>query len=150
MTSGSLLATASGASNSRHVYVWDMSAKKELYRLKHASTVNCVSFHNDSIITSCYGSIHIWKKSTGELFISLVDKGGCYNFDVSPNGTMIAVAHGEFHGTVSIWSLTSYNKITELRLDAVNAVHFQTNEKIIATVHSKTSRNGQIYLITAD
>ena len=67
---------------------------------------------------------------------------------------MIAVAHnrlirGKLSGGVTIWSLTSYNKIAELELDSVYEVHFQTNEKIIATVHSNTSRNGQIYLITA-
>ena len=146
VTSGSLLATASAGSRSCLVYVWDMSSKKELYQLKHAYKVECVRFHSDTIITTCYGSIHIWKKSTGELLHSILDKNWCSNFDISPDGSMIAVVD---YGAVSIWCLTNYNKIAELELDSVNAVHFQTNKKIIATIHSRTKRNGQVYVTTA-
>ena len=154
VTSGALLATTSGTSRrTAIVHVWDMSAEKELYRLKHYSEVKCVSFHNDLIITLCYDSLRIWKKTTGELLHTLMHKGG-NTFDISPDGTMIAVAHSGniymgFPGGVTIWSLTNFNKITELELDSVFEVYFQTNKKIIATVHSNTSKNGQIYLITA-
>ena len=133
-----------------------MSEKKELYRLSLVFKVNCVAFHNDLLITACHDSLCLWKKSRGDLLHSLVHTGTCSTFDISSDGTMIAVVHtgwiqGKHTGWVTIWSLTTYNKITELELASpdVNAVFFQTNEKLIATVHSMSSRNGQVYLITA-
>jgi len=40
--SGALLASAS---DDNQVHVWDMRAKKELYRLKHDDNVSCIAFY---------------------------------------------------------------------------------------------------------
>ena len=133
-------ALLASASNDKNVCVWDMKTKKELYRLKHYAAVFCVSFHNDLIISACTGKFtRIWKKSTGKHVHPLVHKGQNSNFDVSPNGALIAVAH---NSGVSIWSLENFERIGEVELDRVQDVRFQTNGKIIAALH-----DGQVYLI---
>ena len=117
--SGALLASASF---DNQVHVWDMSTKKELYRLKHKATVECVSFHKDLVISSSLDkSTRIWKKSTGEMLHSLVHTGACNNFDVSPNGALIAVAH---KAGLSIWSLETYTRWTSLTNVLRAPIHF--------------------------
>merc|ERR1711892_743439 len=121
------------ASDDKYVYVWDMSAKKELYRLKHDGPVNCVSFHNDLIISaSTDKSTRIWKKSTGKKVVSLEHKGNCWNFDISSNGALIAIAKSN---GASVWSLTTYNQLAELIKGGVADVRFQTNEKVLTASH---------------
>ena len=119
----------------------DMKAKKELFRLEHDNYVYWVSFHNDLIISSSHDkTTRIWNKSNGEQLHSLVHGGKCETFDMNPNGTLIAVAHAE---GVSIWSLANYDKVSELKLNKVTDVRFQTNDKIIATL-----TDGHVHLIT--
>ena len=133
------------ASDDKYVHVWDMSAKKELYRLKHDGPVNCVSFHNDLIFSaSTDKSVRIWKKSTGKKVVSLEHKGNCWNFDISPNGALIAIAKSN---GASVWTLENYNKPAELIKRGVADVRFQKNEKVFTTSH-----DGQctVYLIKND
>ena len=117
-----------------------MHAKKELYRLKHNGTVGCVTFHNDLIISASYDTTtRIWSKGTGAQLYSLAHASLCWNLDISPNGTLIAIGHGK---GVTVWSLTNYDKVAELALNDVSDVRFQTNEKIIAGLH-----NGHVHMI---
>merc|ERR1711935_1088642 len=109
-----------------------MRAKKELYRLRHDDKVYCVSFHNDLIISASRDkTTRIWKKSTGEKLHSLVQKGGCVNFDISPSGVLMAVAHTS---GITIWSLSDYNKVAEFELGLTADVRFQTDHKIVAAL----------------
>jgi len=87
--SGALLASASSLGQ---VHVWDMVAKKELYRVNHEGLVTCVTFHDDWVISSSHDkSTCIWKKRTGDLFHSIQHNSGCSNFDTSPDGKHLAV-----------------------------------------------------------
>lgn len=143
---GQYLASASleCAPDDRHVIVLDKTRGKHLFRLKHDDSVTCVAFHNDLIISSSSDkTVRIWEKTTGKLRQSLTHEDKCYNFDISPNGETLAVAHYE---GLSIWSFTSnYEKLAELDLGDVRDVRFQTNEKIVAGCH-----DGKVFLITKD
>ena len=137
--SGHLLASAS---DDKYVHVWDMSAKKELYRMKHGSAVNYVLFYKDLIIsTSMDRSTRIWCSRTGEQLHSMNNENISLQFDISPDGTMIALPHRR---GVAIWSLANYEKIAEVKLADLDEVYFLTNEKMVAV-----SSSGRVSLITS-
>jgi len=83
--------------------------------------------------------VRFWKKSTGEQLHSLVHESECLNFDISPNGALIAVAHAD---GVSIWSLKKYEKVCQVELGFLADVRFQTDNKIVAAL-----ADGHVYLI---
>ena len=126
--------------NNKYVHVRDMETDKETFRLKHCDTVTCVAFHSDLIISSSANTVHIWDKSTGQLRHSLEHDGNCYNFDISPNGEFLVVAH--YHG-LTIWSfaedyyLPEYEKFADVDLADVRDARFQTNYEIVAGCHDR-------------
>jgi len=134
--------TLASASDDNYVHVWDMSAETEMFRLKHDDSVTCVAFHNELIVSSCSdNSVSIWDKSTGQLRHSLTHQDECYNFDISPNGTLLAVAHYE---GLSIWSFDgNYDKLAELDLGDVRDARFQTDDTIVAGCH-----DGKVFLVS--
>ena len=114
--------------------------EKELFKLEHNKQVTCVAFHEDLIITSSWDkTTRVWRKKTGEKLQSLAHDGFCENFDISPDGKFIAVAHNG----VSIWSLETYEKIAEFKLGFAVDVRFQTNKKLVVAL-----KNGHVHLVT--
>lgn len=137
--SGDLLAIAS---SNKYVYVRNMSTNEELYRLNHETAVNFVTFHKDLIIsTSDDESTRIWCSRTGEQLHSMKSQNISWRFDISPDGTLIALPH---NCGVAIWSLANYEKIAEVNLADLDEVYFLTNEKMVAV-----SSSGRVSLITS-
>ena len=125
---------ASGSAN-KTVQVWNMRTKQKLWHLQHEDKVKCVQLHDKYLITCCYDkSTRIWDIETGKVIQKLVHPGKCYNCDLSPNKTLLAVASLT---AVVLWDFKNATKIKEFKLGAKIAdVRFnQDGTRLVAGLH---------------
>lgn len=139
---GALVASAQNS----EICVSEMSTEKELWRREETGNVTCLLINNDLIISAHSDkTICIRDALKGELLEKLEHAAPCGNFDMSPDGTMLAVAHDK---GVTVWSnrTTPMKKIDDYDLERVYDVRFQTDDKIIAVTGRR--QDHQLHLIT--
>ena len=101
-------------SNDNTVQVWDMETNKRIWQVDHGDKIWCSLLHDDKIITCCADkSVRISALESGEELHRLEHPGPCYNADLSPNKSMLAVA---CDSAVSLWDMDNVVKIREIEL----------------------------------
>ena len=105
------------------VQVWNMRIKQKLWQFHHDDVVRCVQLHDKYLITCCKDKLtRIWDIETGKVIHKLDHPGKCYNCDLSPNKTLLAVAS---HTAVVLWDFKNATKIKEFKLGKyINDVKF--------------------------
>ena len=100
---------ASGSADSQ-VQVWNLKKSLKLFEVTNEQPVNCVKIVG-KVLVSCGGPlVRIWSLADGELLDTLQLLDWCYNFDLSHEGTLLAVVH---HIGVSIYDFSTRFKIME-------------------------------------
>ena len=135
---GDLLASGSADES---IQIWNMASGLKVAEFKHDDCVWCVEFHENWLISSSWDkSTRIWDVENQKLVHQLDHSDWCYNFDISPNKLMLAVATDS---GVVIWDLKKVTKIKEFKLGWCSDVRFNhAGDKIIVGLF-----DGEVYKI---
>jgi len=112
-----------------------MSEVKQVAQMKHDDDVNCVVLHNDTVISASHdNTVRVWETRTGKLMHTLEHSSFCNTLDISPDKKILAVAYGSIfdNGGVSLFDISSYKKLGEVKLPNTNDVRFLNDQTIIA------------------
>jgi hypothetical protein len=97
-------AAASGGSDNT-ARIWSYPAGKELFVLKHDTTVTAVAFSSDGKLLATGSSdntVKLWDTATGKLVNTLEGHNQAVtSFAFSPDGKLLA--SGDYRGTIKIW-----------------------------------------------
>ena len=92
-----------------------MRTKEKLWQFQHEGKVYCVQLHENFVITcSADKTTRIWNLDNGQEVHKLSHPGRSWNFDLSPNQTLLAVASDT---AVVLWDFKNATKIKEFKLD---------------------------------
>ena len=128
------------------VKLWSMRTKKEVAAMEHDDWVWCVVLHNDTVISASDDkTVRVWETRTGKLMHTWYHLDICNNLDISPDKKILAVAYGsdQRNGGVSLFDISSYKKLGEVKLDNPKDVRFLNDQTIIAGNY-----DGEINMIT--
>ena len=135
-----VLATASCYSE---IKVWDMKAKKELWKIDSLGDLRGGTLRiNKGLVISAElrKRTIIWEAHSGKLKSWLPPSIG-WDVDISPTSTLLAVPDKNH---LQIWSLETYTKINDIEMVAeIGNVRFQTDDKIVVELY-----NGEAHLVT--
>ena len=99
------------------VQVWNMTSGSQLFEVAHDNQVWCVKVVDEMIVSCGDKTVRIWNLKNSKLLHKLQLPGGCRNFDLNSERTVLAVAH---HIGVSIWDFQNLIQIMEIELNDVN------------------------------
>ena len=107
---GDLLASGS---DDEKVQVWNMQTNRKVAQFQIGNKVTCVKLHKNRVISSSLDqSVKIWDVYTHQL-CNLSHTNACYNFDLNPDKTVLAVA---CKTAVVLWDYEKAKKIKEFNL----------------------------------
>ena len=133
---------ASGSAD-KSLQVWNMETNSKVWQFEHEDEVKCVQLHDRWLISSGDDKLtRIWNLDTGKEKHRLVHEHPCYNFDLSPNNTILAV--GCDSGVV-LWDFETATKIKELKLgeSSTNDLRFNpTGDRLVVGL-----QDGQVFKI---
>ena len=112
-----------------------MEKQKKLWELNHGDEVWGTILRDDQLITCCRDkSVRVLALQSGELLNKLDQSDYCYNADLSPNGSLLAVACSS---VVALWDIRKAVKIKEFDLGLrVNDLQFNpSGDKLIVGLH---------------
>ena len=124
------------------VQVWNMERHEKLWELDHGEAVRCTVVRNDQVITCCHDkSVRVLALESGEELHRLDHPGPCFNADLSPNKSLLAVACGY---AVVIWDIRKAVKLEQFDLGPITMdLRFNpTGDKIIVGLY-----DGQVFKI---
>ena len=120
-----------------------MSEVKQVAQMKHDDQVYCVVLHNDVVITASNDkTVRVWETRTGKLMHTLTHSTKCYNVDISPDKTVLAVSYGN-NGGVQFWCIKKWNKLGEVKLGHTTDIRFLNEHELIAG-----NKDGEVNMIT--
>ena len=101
-------------SHDKRVEVWNMERHEMLWRLLHKNVVRCTILRDNQVITCCEDkSVRILALESGKELHRLDHPGTCYNADLSPNKSLLAVACGS---AVVLWDIREAVKLEQFDL----------------------------------
>ena len=136
---GNLLASGS---YDETVQLWNMQTNRKVQQFQHEDDVMCVQLHDNLVISSSMDkSVKIWDVSTGNVHQNLSHSNVCYNFDLNPDKTVLAVACAT---AVVLWDFKKAKMIKEFSLEkTIVDVRFNpAGDKLVAG-----SVNGSVFKI---
>lgn len=120
-----------------------MAEVKRVAQMKLDDEVNCVAFHNDMVISASDDKmVRVWETRTGKLMHTLTHPTSCRNFEISPDKTILAVAHND-DGGVQFWCMNSWKKLGAVKLGKTVDLKFVNSREVIAG-----NTLGEVNLIT--
>ena len=103
------------------VQVWSLATHSKLFEVAHANKVYCVKIVGKTIVSCGQTTVRIWNLEDGKLLHKLQLPGWCWDFDISSEKTLLAVA---LYEGVSLWDFRNRIQIMEIKLDRVTEVRF--------------------------
>ena len=103
----------SGSSDNT-VQVWNMERHEKLWEFDHGHSVWSIILRDDQVITCCQDkSVRVLSLESGEELHRLEHSSRCFNADLNPNKSVLAVACGK---GVVFWDVRNAVKIEEFDL----------------------------------